>query len=66
MLAKIKTVVTVLWTYILNATLGPITRATVVILDRDSILVQPTRSLLRTSLRAGQGINHIAGYPRYI
>ncbi len=66
MSSKIKTAVTALWTHMLDATLGPITRATIVILDRDSLLVQPTHSLLRTSSHPGQSINHIAGYPRYL
>ena len=66
MSSKIKTSATAFWTYLLDAILGPITRATIVILDRDALLIQPTHSLLRTSSRSAQSVNHIAGYPRYL
>ncbi len=45
--------------------LGPIARATMLAVDRDAMLIQPTHSLLRFRFRQGTAVNHMSGYPRY-
>jgi hypothetical protein len=46
-----------------NAILGPIGRATMLVVDRETLLVQPTNSLLRAIPRVRSVINGLSGYP---
>lgn len=47
-----------------SATLGPIARATMIEIDPDTLLVQPTNSLLRALPHVRSTVNRLSGYPR--
>ncbi len=46
------------------AILGPIARATMIGIDPDTLLVQPTNSLLRALPHVRSTVNRLSGYPR--
>ena len=54
----------VLMQRIANALLGPIHAATMLVIDRDTLLVQPANSLLREIPRTESIVNGLSGYPR--
>lgn len=47
-----------------SAILGPVARASMIVIDPDTLLVQPTNSLLRALPRVRSAVYGLSGYPR--
>lgn len=47
-----------------SAILGPIARASIIAMDHETLLVQPTNSSLRALPRVRSTVNGLSGYPR--